>query len=128
LTAFACPQYSAEEDWKQRFFSITIELAREVGDRIKCKAACPRTIAATRCDMALEKEIETYQNELPKLLQHEGKFALIHGEEVSGPYDTYDDALKSGYEKYELKPFLIKRIQAVEQVQYFTRDLVLCRT
>ncbi len=78
--------------------------------------------------MSLEHEVKTYQRELPNLLQHEGKYALIHGEEVAGPYDTYEDALKAGYEKYDLKPFLVKRIQAIEQVQYFTRDLVACRT
>ena len=78
--------------------------------------------------MALEQEIKTYERELPNLLQHEGKFALIHGDEVAGVYDTYEDALKAGYEKYELKPFLVKRIQAIEQVEYFTRDLIPCRT
>ena len=78
--------------------------------------------------MALEQEMKTYQRELPSLLQHEGKFALIHEDEVAGPYDTYEDALKAGYEKYDLRPFLVKRIQAIEQVQYFTRDFVPCRT
>jgi hypothetical protein len=78
--------------------------------------------------MALEKEMQTYERELPNLLQQEGKFALIHGVEVGGVYDTYEDALKAGYEKYGLGPFLVKRIQAVEQVQFFTRDIVPCRT
>jgi hypothetical protein len=96
-------------------------------DRIRYKAVTlsdrPDEVA-----MALEQEMRTYQRELPNLLQHEGKFALVHGDEVAGPYDTYQDALKAGYEKYDLKPFLVKCIQAIEQVQYFTRDLVLCRT
>lgn len=78
--------------------------------------------------MALEKETQTYERELANLLQQEGKFALIHEDEVGGVYDTYEDALKGGYEKYGLGPFLVKRIQAVEQVQYFTRDIVPCRT
>jgi len=78
--------------------------------------------------MALERETKTYERELQNLLQHEGKYVLIHEDEVAGLYDTYEDALKSGYEKYDLKPFLVKRIQAIEQVQYFTRDLVICRT
>ena len=34
--------------------------------------------------MALEKELETYQAKLPTLLEHSGKFAVIHGDEVAG--------------------------------------------
>jgi len=78
--------------------------------------------------MAPEREITTYGRELPNLLQHEGKFALIHGQEVAGVYASYEDALKVGYEKFGLEPFLVKRIQAVEQVQFFARDLDPCRT
>ncbi len=76
--------------------------------------------------MALDREIQTYQKELPNLLQHEGKFVLIHETQVAGFYETYEDAIKAGYEKFALKPFLVKRIQAVEQIQYFTRDLIEC--
>jgi hypothetical protein len=73
--------------------------------------------------MALEKEIETYNRELPALLAEQGKFVLIHGDEKVATFVSYEDALKAGYEKYGLKPFLVKQIQAVEQVQYFSRDL-----
>ena len=73
--------------------------------------------------MALEKEIETYNRELPKLLSQQGKFVVISGDKVAGIFVSYEDALKAGYEKCGLKPFLVKRIQAVEQVQYFSRDL-----
>ena len=76
----------------------------------------------------LEREIKTSNEQLADLLQHEGKFVLIHDSEVAGVYDTYSDALKAGYEKFGLKPFLVKKIQAVEQIQYFTRDLGSCRT
>jgi len=77
---------------------------------------------------ALEQEIKTYNEQLSELLQHEGKFVLIHDTEVAGFYDTYQDALKAGYEKYFLKPFLVKQIKAVEQIQYFTRDIAPCLT
>jgi hypothetical protein len=73
--------------------------------------------------MALEKELATYQRELPNLLPHEGKFVLIHGEAVEGIWDTYEDALKDGYTKFKLEPFLVKRIEAIEHVQFFTRDI-----
>lgn len=74
--------------------------------------------------MALEKELETFNRELPNLLAEEGKYAVIAGDQIMGVYVSYEDALKVGYEKCELKPFLVKKIQAIEQVQFFTRDLV----
>jgi hypothetical protein len=75
--------------------------------------------------MAFEKEMETYSAELPKLVANkdEGKFIVIHAGEVLGVFGTYEDALKLGYEKCKLKPFFVKKIEAVEQAQYFSRDL-----
>ncbi len=77
--------------------------------------------------MAFEKEMETYLAELPKLVANkdEGKFIVIHDSEVLGIFGTYEDALKIGYEKCKLKSFLVKKIEAVEQAQYFSRDLHL---
>jgi hypothetical protein len=61
--------------------------------------------------MALEKELEVFRKMYPIWLnQFHGRFALIHGEE----FDTwccYDDAMKVGYQKYGLEPFLVKRIE-----------------
>lgn len=79
-------------------------------------------------NMALEKEMETYQQKLPELQAQEGKFALVHGEQLD-IFETYDAAISAGYQKYKLEPFLVKQIQAVEQVQFITRSLGLpCRT
>ena len=79
--------------------------------------------------MALEKELETYKKELPNLLAEEGQYVVICGDEITGVYASYEDALKVGYDKCGLSPFLVKKIQAVEQVQYFSRDLDFpCRT
>lgn len=78
--------------------------------------------------MALEQEIQTYQANLPGLLQNEGKYVLIQGKEITDVYDTYEDAIKAGYEKYRLLPFLVRKIQADEQVQNFSRDLNPCPT
>lgn len=76
--------------------------------------------------MALEKEQATYVRELQNLLGSEGKYVLIHGDRVIGVYDTYNDALQIGYDRCGLNPFLVKRIQAVEQVHSFTRDIRPC--
>jgi hypothetical protein len=73
--------------------------------------------------MALEKELETYRRELPKLVANAGKFALIQGDQVAGIWETYQDALQEGYRVFGLKPFLVKPIQAVELIHHFTRDI-----
>ena len=73
--------------------------------------------------MPLEKEIETYNRELPNLVSEDGKYVLIRGDKVLGTFTSYEDALKEGYQVCGLDPFLIKQIQAVQQVQYFTRVL-----
>lgn len=80
--------------------------------------------------MALERELATYERLLPTLLDQEGKFVLIHDETLDGVYDTYEDALKVGYQTLGVdRPFLVKQIQAVQQVQSVTRDLIFpCRT
>lgn len=76
----------------------------------------------------LQKEVETYNSKLPELLGSLGKFVLISGETVEGIFDTYADALKIGYEKFKLEPFLVKQIAPAEQIQFFTRELDLqCR-
>ncbi len=71
--------------------------------------------------MALEKELETYKNALPKLKENEGKFVLVQGDTVDSVYTSYEDAMKAGYAKFGLKPFLVKQIQTIEQVQFISR-------
>jgi len=78
--------------------------------------------------MALELELETYKSKLPELKENEGKFVLIHGADVIDLYGTYEDAIKEGYAKFKLEPFLVKRIQSVEQVQFISRMLDPCHT
>lgn len=73
--------------------------------------------------MAIEKEMETYNRVLPALMAEQGKFVLICGDEVIGTFVSYEDALKIGYEKCGVKSFLVKQIQVVEQIQYFSREL-----
>lgn len=73
--------------------------------------------------MALEREIETYNRELPTLLDQQGKFVVVQGDATVGVYVSYEDALKFAYEKCGLKPFLVKKIQSAEQIQCFSREL-----
>ena len=77
----------------------------------------------------LTAELETYERQKQQLVaESEGKFVLIHGSEVAGVWDTYNDALKAGFEKFQLNPFLVKQIEGVDRLHYFTRDIELCRS
>jgi hypothetical protein len=76
--------------------------------------------------MALEKELETYKAKLPELTAQEGKFVLIHGEDVIDTFTSYEDAIKEGYSKFKLDPFLVKQIKSIEQVQFISRFVDSC--
>lgn len=71
--------------------------------------------------MALEIEMKTYKARLSELQQHSGKYVLIHGENVEDFFASYEDAVKAGYQKHGLEPFLVRLIQATEQVQFISR-------
>ncbi len=73
--------------------------------------------------MAIEKELQTFERERPNLVSSSGRFALVHADEVEGTYDTYADALQVGYAKFGLEPFMVKQIELIETVHYFTRDI-----
>ena len=77
--------------------------------------------------MALETELATYHAKLPELKQHEGKYVLIHRDQVIDFFSTYEDAIKSGYQRFELDPFLVKKIAAVEPILHFTRRFLPSR-
>lgn len=73
----------------------------------------------------LDREWATYVAKLPELQIHSGRFVLIRGDEVVGFFDTYPDALKAGYERFGLEPFLVKQISIVEKVLEFSREFAL---
>jgi hypothetical protein len=77
----------------------------------------------------LERELATYEKHKEELLNaHAGKFVLVHGDQVAGVWDTYKDALEAGYGNFGLEPFLVKQVRGIEQIQFFTRDVVACRS
>ena len=71
--------------------------------------------------MALEKELATYQHKLPELKEHEGKFALLHGDELIDVFTSYEDAIKNGYNRFQLEPFMVKQIRTTEQALFISR-------
>src|SRR4051794_5392816 len=78
--------------------------------------------------MALEREIETYRQQLPALLAHKGKYVLIHGSDVIGCYDKFDDAMRAGYEQFASEAFLVRQISETERVLVTSRSIRPCPT
>ncbi len=72
----------------------------------------------------LQKEIETYHAKKADMLRtHANKWVLIKGDEVVGFFESYPDALKTGYEKYKLSGFLVKQVLLVEPVLHAIRRI-----
>lgn len=76
--------------------------------------------------MALEKELEAYKKKLPELSEQEGRFALFHGDDFIDVFTSYEDAVKAGYTRFSLDPFLVKQVHAVERVQFVSRMFDPC--
>jgi hypothetical protein len=67
---------------------------------------------------ALAAEWETYCREVGRLLAegHDGKYAVIKGDEIIGIYDTWDEARSVGLEKYLLQGHMVRPILSREPV------------
>ena len=73
----------------------------------------------------LANELETYEKNLESLLAaHEGKFVLIHGNEVLGTFDSQSDAIAWGYRELGNVPFLVKQVVKVETPLSFVSNLL----
>jgi len=74
--------------------------------------------------MILDKELETFQRQLPALLKdHPGEFVLIHGEDIAGFFQTEDEGYEAGCERFHLDPFLVKQVLEKEPEQSLFHDL-----
>jgi hypothetical protein len=64
--------------------------------------------------LALEREIETYRRELPRLLAtgQAGRFILIKGEQILGIWNNQADAIQFGRQQFGLEPFAVKTVDA----------------
>lgn len=74
----------------------------------------------------LSAEVQAFEKMLPELMKHAGKFALIHGNTLAGVYTAYEDALKIGYEKYGVTPFLVRKIAQTQHIAFISRMIVPC--
>lgn len=71
----------------------------------------------------IAREVATFDRELPALLANPevaGRYVLIHGDAVAGFYDTFDEGLTAGYDRFEFKPFIVQRV-AIEKPRFFPR-------
>ena len=67
--------------------------------------------------MALDKELELFAKMKPELLKnHEGKFALIRGEEFIGAYDSAENAYAEGVKRFGCESFLVKKVTQEEEI------------
>jgi hypothetical protein len=77
--------------------------------------------------MKLDHEMQVYQSHLMELLGHagenEGKFTAIKGDDIIGPFADYESALEAAYDRFGVGGFLVKKIERVETILEFTRDL-----
>jgi hypothetical protein len=75
----------------------------------------------------LEQELATYEREKQDLLgRAEGKYVLIHGDEVIGTYDSEADAIAQGYRQFGNVAFLVKRIVEVDApINFLTNKIAL---
>lgn len=73
----------------------------------------------------LDVEWETFERHREELVgQSEGKFALIHGEQILGIFDSQQDAITQGYERLGNVPFLVKQILRFDVAQNFVTNLL----
>ncbi|MDR1829951.1 MAG: hypothetical protein LBQ76_04185 [Candidatus Fibromonas sp.] len=74
----------------------------------------------------LQKEIETYNEFLPSLLdKNDGQYVLIKGNKLVGTFADIGDALDRGYEEFGKPPFLVRKISAVPEVLDFSNNFLM---
>jgi hypothetical protein len=76
--------------------------------------------------MALERELETFRRELPRLLAdpaNRGRFALVHDDKVDSVWPTLEEGLEAGYNRFGVESFMVKEVTEHEESQYFSRNL-----
>jgi hypothetical protein len=75
--------------------------------------------------LAIKNEIITYRRELSRLLDegHEGRVALIKGDQVISIWDTFEDAYQAGRERFGLDVFIAQPIDPRDQLRVFPKEL-----
>lgn len=73
----------------------------------------------------LTDELATFDKRRAELLgEAAGKYALVHGQDVVGFYDTQHDAIAEGYRRFGNVPFLVKLVAAVDVPEQFVTNVL----
>ena len=73
----------------------------------------------------LRKELEKYKSDFDSLIgPHEGKFVVIHDDQILGAFDSQMDAISWGYRQLGNVPFLVKHVVKVEPPLDFVSNLL----
>ncbi|MFO0927720.1 MAG: hypothetical protein U0736_11890 [Gemmataceae bacterium] len=80
-------------------------------------------LPAAEAGSQIATEWDTYRREVGRLLRegHEGRFALIKGEQVIGLFATLEEARTAGYHRFLAQPFLIQQVRAHEPLYRHSR-------
>jgi hypothetical protein len=74
--------------------------------------------------MPLEQELKTFHEQKNHLLEkYKDRYVLIKGDKVIADFESRSDALREGYKQFRQSEFLVKKVEEVEQVNFFTRPL-----
>ena len=77
---------------------------------------------ARRPFVGYDRELEAYRQRKPGLLAHaEGRYVVLVGDEMIGPYRSHSEAEEAGYSRFGLGPLLIKQVLTEEPVIEVTR-------
>jgi len=75
--------------------------------------------------MPLEQELQTFHEHKEHLLEkYKDRYVLIKGDEVVADFESRGDALREGYKRFGHEAFLVKKVEEMEQVNFFSRTLV----
>jgi hypothetical protein len=72
----------------------------------------PAAASPPRAQDLLATELATYQRELPRLLSEgeEGRWVLVKGTGVISTWETFNDAIQVGYDRFGQAPFLVQQV------------------
>jgi nicotinamide riboside kinase len=74
--------------------------------------------------MPLEQELKTFHEQKNHLLEkYKDRYVLIKGDKVIADFESRSDALREGYKQFRQSEFLVKKVEEVEHVNFFTRPL-----
>ncbi len=85
--------------------------------------------APIRSFSGFDRERNVYAQLKADLLAHaENKYVVIVGDEIEGPFETFEEALRSGYRRFGLGPLYVKQITTTEPVAEISREVTPCRS